>query len=133
MVYLGVSLGSYIETYSDEYGRHKFLLWDSIITSIFGLASCLCYSFYPFVIIRFFYGIGIGIALPLTATYITEVIPGSHRAHVMAISRVYWSLGCLVTCFLGWFLMPGKHWRILLFLLSIPSFIAVYDILKNGK
>lgn len=71
VVYLGVSLGSYLETYSDKYGRYKFLLVDAIITSIFGLLSCLCTSFTFFVIIRFFYGIGIGIALPLTATYIT--------------------------------------------------------------
>lgn len=71
MVYLGVSIGSYLETFSDKYGRYKFLLADALITSFFGLLSCFCTSFNFFVVVRFFYGVGIGIALPLTATYIT--------------------------------------------------------------
>ncbi len=133
MVYLGVSIGSYLETYSDKYGRYRFLLADAIITSIFGLLSCVCTSFGFFVVVRFFYGIGIGIALPLTATYITEVVPGAHRARILSISRVYWSLGCLFACVAGWVLLIGNHWRVLLFVLCFPSFYAIYDILQHGR
>lgn len=133
LVYLGVSIGSYIETYSDKYGRYKFLLVDAIITSIFGFLSCFCTSFTFFLIVRFFYGIGIGIALPLTATYITQVVPGSHRARILSMSRVYWSMGCLFACLAGWVFLIGNHWRILLFVLCFPSFYAIYDILNNGR
>jgi MFS family permease len=133
VVYVGVSIGSYLETYSDRYGRYKFLLIDAIITSIFGFLSCVCTSFTFFAIVRFFYGIGIGIALPLTATYITEVVPGTYRARILSLSRVYWSMGCLFACFVGWILLTHNHWRILLFILCFPSYYAIYDIIKNGQ
>jgi MFS family permease len=109
------------------------LLADAIITSIFGFLSCFCTSFTFFTIVRFFYGIGIGIALPLTATYITEVVPGSQRANILSISRVYWSLGCLFACIAGWILLLNNHWRLLLFILCFPSFYAIYDIVNHGR
>lgn len=133
MVYAGVSLGSYLETYSDHYGRYKFLLFNAILTSIFGLLSVFCTTFNMFLITRFFYGIGIGIILPLTATYITEIVPGSVRGHVLTLSRIYWSAGTFAACVLGWFLLQGGHWRILLFTICLPSFYAIYDIHHNGK
>jgi MFS family permease len=70
-VYLGVSIGSYLQTYSDKYGRYTFITWDALLQTIFGLLSCVCYNFNTFLIARFFYGIGIGVCLPLSATYIT--------------------------------------------------------------
>ena len=70
MVYVGVSVGSYLQTYSDTYGRYKILLIDAIMTSFFGVISAFSMGFYFFLITRFFYGIGIGMALPLTATYL---------------------------------------------------------------
>jgi MFS family permease len=109
------------------------LLADAVITSIVGFLSCFCTSFTFFAIVRFFYGIGIGIALPLTATYITEVVPGSQRANILSISRVYWSLGCLFACIAGWILLLNNHWRLLLFILCFPSFYAIYDIVNHGK
>ena len=133
MVYFGVSIGSYLETYSDRYGRYRFLLIDAIITSFFGLLSVFCTSYEFFLITRFFYGIGIGIILPLTATYITEVVPGTSRGRILTMSRVLWSGGCFVACFLGWFFLRSHHWRILLFLLCLPSFYAIYDLVYNGK
>lgn len=100
---------------------------------MFGFLSCICTNFTFFVIVRFFYGIGIGIALPLTATYITEVVPGSHRATILSYSRIYWSLGCVFACLAGWLLLTNNHWRILLLVLCFPSFYAVYDIVYNCK
>lgn len=133
MVYLGVSIGSYLETYSDKYGRYKFLLIDAILTSVFGLLSVFCTTFELFLVTRFFYGIGIGIILPLTATYITEVVPGSYRGRILTRSRVLWGAGCFFACFLGWFFLRSNHWRLLLFILCLPSFYAIYDLLKNGR
>ena len=70
IVYLGVSIGSFIEVYSDKYGRYVFITWDAAITTFFGLFSCVCWDFNSFLIARFFYGVGIGICLPLSASYI---------------------------------------------------------------
>ena len=103
------------------------------MTSLFGLLSCLCTTITLFIVVRFFYGVGIGIALPLTATYITESVPISYRAKCFTISRVCWAIGILSTCILSWFLLASNHWRILLALITIPSILAIFDILKNGR
>lgn len=71
IVYFGVSIGSYIQVYSDRYGRYAFITWDAGLQCIFGLFSCVCWNFNSFLIARFFYGVGIGICLPLSASYIT--------------------------------------------------------------
>lgn len=133
MVYIGVGLGSYLQTYSDVYGRYKVLLIDAIIACVFGLVSVFSMGFNFFLFARFFYGIGIGMALPLTATYMTEIVPGSKRAFIMSVSRVYWSGGCVFACLIGWLLMGSNHWRIILLILSIPNFIALYQIIVDGK
>ena len=105
MVYLGVSIGSYLQTYSAQYGRHRFLLVDAVLTSVFRLLSAFCPSYETFLVTRFFYGVGIGIIVPLTATYITEIVPGSARGGILNLSFIYWSVGCLISCVLGWFLL----------------------------
>ena len=56
-----------------------------------------------FIVFRFFYGIGIGITLPLSATYIAEITPTDYRSLFVAKSRVCWAIGCLMTLFLGWY------------------------------
>ena len=51
----------------------------------------------------------------------------------MSKSRVYWSAGCFFACVVGWVcLTNGKHWRVLLFILSLPCFVSIWDLRKNG-
>lgn len=73
-----------------------------------------------------------GIAFPLTATYIAEIVPSSKRAQIITYTWIYWTIGCIGTCILGWILLRGYHWRILLILISLPGFYATYDLIKNG-
>ena len=133
MVYIGVSIGSYLQTYSDAYGRYRTLLINSILASVFGIISAFSMGFNFFLFTRFFYGIGIGMTLPLTATYIAEIVPSSKRAQIMSISRAYWSAGCVFACLIGWLLMEANHWRVVLLILSVPNYYAVYEIIINGK
>ena len=69
-VYLGVAIGSYLQVYSDRYGRYSMILWDTAFQTTFGILSCFCWSFETFIFARFFYGVGIGVCLPLSASYI---------------------------------------------------------------
>lgn len=71
VVYIGVSIGSFLQVYSDKYGRYVFILWDAIFQTVFGLLSCVSPNYAFFLFSRFFYGVGIGICLPLSASYIT--------------------------------------------------------------
>lgn len=71
VVFIGVSIGSYLQVYSDKYGRYQFILWDTVLQTVFGIFSCFCWNYNSFLFARFFYGVGIGICLPLSASYIT--------------------------------------------------------------
>lgn len=71
LVYAGVGLGSYIQSFSDKYGRKIFITWDIIIQAIFGLFSCICWNYSSFLFARFCYGVAMGICFPLSGSYIT--------------------------------------------------------------
>ena len=126
MVYVGVSLGSYIQSFSDDIGRSVFIRWNGVLQIIFGLASCFTTSMTYFIIFRFIYGIGIGIVIPLSATYMSEITPNQERSSILTKSRVYWASGCLFTFILAWYLLYSHHWRILLFLICVPGIYALY-------
>ena len=138
MVYSGVATGSYLQMYSDRFGRYSFILYDTILQSVFGVVSCFCWSYGSFLVARFFYGVGIGICLPLSAAYITEISPAYMRATLLTKSRVYWSIGSVVTCFFAWILLAqgqdsSASWRTLLFLICLPSFYALYEHRTHGR
>ena len=133
VVYMGVATGSYLQAYSDTIGRYRFITLDAVVQTLFGLLSCVCWNYESFLLVRFFYGIGIGICLPLSGSYIAEVSPAYMRATLMARSRVYWSGGCLTSCILGWFFLANNSWRWLLFSICLPGIYALGEHLLNGK
>jgi len=45
VVYLGVTVGSYVQIYSDRYGRYNFVTYDAILQTVFGLFSCICWNY----------------------------------------------------------------------------------------
>jgi MFS family permease len=86
-----------------------------------------------FIVLRFIYGIGIGIVIPLSATYMSEIAPSTERSSILTKSRVYWASGCLATFVIAWYLLYSHQWRLLLFLICIPGVYALYEHLANGK
>jgi len=125
VVYVGVAFGSYLQVYSDKHGRYAFITYNAILQSLFGLLSCVCWNYSSFLVARFFYGVGIGICIPLSATYITEIAPAHMRASLITRSRIWWSAGCLVTCLLGWLFLASNSWRWLLFVIWLPGIYAL--------
>jgi MFS transporter, putative metabolite:H+ symporter len=132
-VYFGVAVGSYVQIYSDRYGRYSFILYNALLQTVFGIFSCLCWNYTSFLLARFFYGVGIGICLPLSASYITEISPAYMRATLLSKSRVYWSAGCVFTCLLGWVFLRSSSWRSLLFAICLPGIYSLYEHVKEGK
>jgi len=126
-------MGSYLQIYSDRYGRHTFITWDAALQCFFGLFSCICWNYSSFLIARFFYGVGIGICLPLSISYITEISPSSMRATILVRSRFCWSIGCVITCFLGYYFLQDNSWRKLLFVICLPGLYALYEHKTDGK
>lgn len=103
MIYVGVGVGSFVQSWADEYGRLAFIKWNAVLQTVFGLLSCMSTSIGYFIFFRFVYGIGIGIVLPISATYISEITTTESRTlwpdrgyigHVDASSLSYSAGGC---------------------------------------
>jgi MFS family permease len=132
-VYLGVALGSYLQSFSDQYGRKVFIAWAIIIQSIFGLISCICWNFSSFLVARFFYGVAMGIGFPLSGTYISEISPAAERTKLLIYTRYFFSGGAILTCLLGWYMLKTNSWRILLFLICLPGIYAYWEHRRMGR
>lgn len=120
-VYIGVGTGSYIQSFSDHYGRQIFITWNIVIQCIFGLLSCISWNFSSFLVFRFFYGVAMGICFPLSGTYITEITPSTERVNLLIRTRYFFSSGAIVTCFLAWYFLSNNSWRSLLFIICLPG------------
>ncbi len=131
LVYVGVGLGSYLQIYSDRYGRYSFILYDSLLQTIFGLFSCLSWNYHSFLVARVVYGVGVGICLPLSASYVTEISPGETRAGLMQKTRMFWAVGCVFTCVVCYFMRDS--WRLVLLTICLPGIVALVEFVIYGK
>ena len=125
LIGFGMVLGSFLQSYSDNIGRKPFMLIDAIILFVFGLLSTISWNLNSFVIIRFCYGIGIGMCLPLTSTYSSEVTPSAKRGNLLGMLWNAWVVGQLLTCLLCYFFLNFNQWRLVLLFLSLPGLVAL--------
>ena len=79
LINIGLPLGSFLQSFSDNYGRAPFVFLDAVILIVFGLLSAISWSFSSFVVFRFFYEIGIGFCLPLVSAITSEISPADQR------------------------------------------------------
>ena len=86
-----------------------------------------------FIFFRFMYGIGIGIAFPLSRKYISEITPNESRLILLTRLRTYFAIGCLFAYVVAWGLLEYHKWRLLLVIICIPEIYALYEISQNGK
>jgi putative MFS transporter len=138
LVYVGVSLGSALQTVADHFGRYSIISLAAIIQTAAGLMSAIAGEFSFFLFMRFIYGIGIGIVLPLSATFVSEITPTAERARQLIYSRIIWNLGTILTCLLSYFLLDGfeeqaSSWRLLLLIVCLPGVLALYFHFVHGR
>lgn len=66
-----MGFGTYVQSYADEFGRQIFIKRNTIFQTMAGLLSCVAPSMPFLILFRFLYGIGVGIAFPLSRKYIS--------------------------------------------------------------
>jgi MFS family permease len=133
IINLGIPLGSLIQGLADKYGRKAFILIITFVLIFFGVMSAMAWNFPAFVVIRFFYQLGIGMSMPLTSLYAAEVTPTVQRASMMNFIWNTWTWGYIFSCTLGYFFFTQNKWRIMILLLTAPSLIALLCFLFYGR
>jgi MFS transporter, putative metabolite:H+ symporter len=107
--------------FADRYGRRSvftfLLIWYSVTTAIMAFQT----SDFGVNLWRFIAGIGIGIELVTIDTYISELVPCSHRGRAYAFNQFFQFLAVPFVASLAWLLVPhaplgfdGWRWVVLI-------------------
>jgi putative MFS transporter len=120
-LFLGLFVGAiFLGHFADRYGRRTVftfsLIWYSITTAVMALQT----SGFGVDLWRFIAGIGIGIELVTIDTYVSELVPRTHRGRAYAFNQGFQFLIVPVMAFIAYQLVPiapfgfdGWRWVVL--------------------
>jgi len=115
---------------SDRLGRKKTLMLAVAVFSTFSGVSYFAPDFKTFVSLRFLAGIGMGGAMPIAITLISEFAPAKIRAKAVTAMFGGFTLGWALAGLMAMLVIPTSGWRPLLLIGLIPiviiPVIAVY-------
>jgi len=108
---------------ADIYGRRPGLLVSAAVFALSSLGMAFSNSLSVFLMMRFFAGIGVGMASILSPLYIAEVSPAHERGRNVAINQLTIVLGILITNLINYKLADQgpDAWRWMFGLGTIPS------------
>src|SRR6201997_3804925 len=121
-LFAGLFVGAiFLGHVADQYGRRTVftfsLIWYSITTAIMAFQD----SGFGVDLWRFIAGIGIGIELVTIDTYVSELVPTSHRGRAYAYNQFLQFLAVRLVAFFAWLLVPhtplgldGWRWVVLI-------------------
>ena len=108
---------------SDRIGRKKSIIIVVAVFSVFNSAAYFAPSFIVFCLLRFLSGIGIGGAIPLTITLLSEFAPAAVRARILTASAGFFPIGWALAGLLAMGLVPHYGWRMVLLIAILPIFL----------
>lgn len=110
---------------ADWLGRRPLLIISSILYFLSGLVMLWSPNVYILLLARLLDGFGIGLAVTLVPVYISETAPPEIRGSLNTLPQFTGSGGMFLSyCMVfGMSLMDSPNWRLMLGVLSFPSFI----------
>ncbi|XP_060199994.1 monosaccharide-sensing protein 2-like [Lycium barbarum] len=109
---------------ADSIGRRPMLIMSSLLYFLSGLIMLWSPNVYVLLIARLLDGFGVGVAVTLVPLYISETAPSEIRGSLNTLPQFAGSVGMFLSyCMIfGMSLMTAPSWRLMLGVLSIPSF-----------
>ncbi len=119
--FAGFMLGSVLfGTAADHLGRKKMLMAALALCSISTGLSFYAGTFKMLSLLRFFTGLGVGGAFPLSVSLISEFAPSHLRARLLTIVAGSYTLGWALAAFISMIVVPVFGWRMVLAIGSLP-------------
>jgi putative MFS transporter len=120
----GAGLGGPI---ADYLGRKKLMLADMIIIAAGASTSALSNGFPMLFVGQLLVGVGVGIDFPVSASYVSEVLPKRSRARMMVATIACQSIGMLFAAAITLVLLKNLHstqtWRLFLATEGVIAFL----------
>lgn len=114
---VGLALGAIlVGPLSDRFGRKKPLMTAVFLFGFFNLVSAFTHSFVELAALRFLTGLGLGAAMPITTTLLSEYVPERNRSSLLAFMFTGFGLGSAVVGFAAAALLPEHGWRFVMML-----------------
>ncbi len=129
--FIGLMIGTTLfGMISDAWGRKKALMLAIADFSIFSGAAYFAPSFEIFCALRFLAGIGMGGAMPITITMVSEYAPARIRGKAVTAMFSGFTVGWIVAALAAMGIVPAFGWRIVLLLGVLPilliPILAIY-------
>lgn len=126
--------------YADRYGRKGAFQWTVLTYSLFTGLMALAVGFYSGFALRFLTGVGLGGALAVDTSYLSEHLPTDRRGRYLVYLDAFWPVGNLLAVLLAWLFLsvfPGGDgavslplvgsvagWRLLFVAASFPALLV---------
>ncbi|XP_065147502.1 synaptic vesicle glycoprotein 2B [Paramisgurnus dabryanus] len=133
-IFLGMMVGGYLwGNLADRGGRQSVLVVSLAVNGTFGAAASLAPSFWLFLLLRFFSGVGVGGSIPVIFSYFTEFQPRLRRGAMISALATFWMAGNILAAGVAWLVIPRtslnvhlswldfQSWRLFVILCSVPS------------
>ncbi|MGO9117027.1 MAG: MFS transporter [Desulfomonilaceae bacterium] len=122
---IGMLLGALIfSPLADKIGRKTVVLISLTVFSAFTGLVGFATTPNEFGMYRFVAGLGLGGAMPVCITLVTEYMPKSVRSTMVAIMFCGWSVGSIIAAGIGIFLIPAHGWKIMFWLGAVPLILV---------
>jgi benzoate transport len=108
---------------SDRIGRKRAIMIVVAVFSAFNSAAYFAPNFEIFCLLRFLSGIGIGGAIPLIITLVSEFAPAGVRARFLTFAGGSFTVGWALAGLFAMGLVPHFGWRMVLLIGILPVFL----------
>jgi AAHS family 4-hydroxybenzoate transporter-like MFS transporter len=133
---VGFMIGSLaVGLIADRIGRKPTLLGGLLIASLIDLITASqARSFMPFVSLRLLTGLGLGMLLPLSVTFINEFAPRRFTNMLVGCVMIGWSGGGILAALMGLWLAPAYGWPALFWVdgAAIPLVLVCTFVLRES-
>ena len=88
--------------YADRHGRQVAFQWTVLVYGVFTGLTALAVGFYSGFALRFLTGVGLGGALAVDTSYLSEHLPTDRRGRYLVYLDAFWPVGYVLAVVLAW-------------------------------
>jgi putative MFS transporter len=126
--------------YADRWGRQAAFQWTILVYGVFTGLTAFAIGFYSGVALRFLTGVGLGGALAVDTSYLSEHLPTDRRGRYLVYLDAFWPVGYILAVGLAWVFLAAlpsggviilpvvgavAGWRLLFASAAFPALLVV--------